>query len=135
MSDDIRRDIRTDPTVYDAGPSGTAVAGLIIGLIALAVALYAAFAPRETVREVSQTVMEPIERTTSGHGIAPQPQAQERAQQPQQQPTATRAEVQQEVSKLKQELADLRAQVVSGLETNKQKPEPKQSNTQHKPDK
>ncbi|MHB8994926.1 MAG: hypothetical protein ACYC63_06735 [Armatimonadota bacterium] len=130
MSDDIRRDIRTDPTVYDAGPSGTAVAGLIIGLIALAVALYAAFAPRETVREVSQTVMEPIERATTGQDNAP-PADQEQARQP----VVSRAEVDQEISKIKQELADLRAQVVSGLEANRQRPEPAQSNAPKKPDK
>jgi len=130
MSDDIRRDLRTDPTVYDAGPSGTAVAGLIIGLIALAVALYAAFAPRETVREVSQTVMEPIERATTGQDNA-SPVAQEQARQP----VVTRAEVDQEISRIKQELADLRAQVVSGQETNHQRPEPRQSNAPSKPDK
>lgn len=35
------------PVRYDPGPSGTAVAGLIIGMIALAVALYSALAPRD----------------------------------------------------------------------------------------
>lgn len=129
MSDDIRRDIRTDPTVYDAGPSGTAVAGLIIGLIALAVALYAAFAPRETVREVSQTVMEPIERATTGQQNA-SPVAPEQARQP----VVTRAEVDQEISRIKQELADLRAQIVSGQETSNQRPEPRQSDAPSRPD-
>jgi hypothetical protein len=138
MSDDIRRDIRTDHTVYDAGPSGTAVAGLIIALIALAVALYGAFAPRQVVREVSQTVMEPIEKATGGQETARPPQqtsqpAQSSQQaQPGQQGEKTSAQLSEEISKLKQDLTELRSKVVSGLETNQSKPATKQAGTPQK---
>jgi hypothetical protein len=57
------RDVRT----YEPGPSGTAVAGLIIALIALAVALYAAFAPRQVVNEGARAVMAPLEKAVAGH--------------------------------------------------------------------
>lgn len=100
---------------YDPGPSGTAVAGLIIGLIAMAVALYSAFAPRQVVREGSEAVTTAWEQTVEGtrqaepssvsgqagssqSGTAPQAGISDRAAE----------ELRQEVEALKRDLQQLR---------------------------
>lgn len=64
---------------YDPGPSGTAVAGLIIALIALAVALYAAFAPF-SVRPPDQATQLMIERAVQAELDARTPKMAKDAQ-------------------------------------------------------
>lgn len=54
-----------------AGHSATAGTALLISLIALGLALYAAFAPRNVVRENSQTVMSHLDKLTSGKALVP----------------------------------------------------------------
>lgn len=105
---------------YDPGPSGTAVAGLIIGLIALAVALYAAFAPRETVREGSQAVTTAWQEAVDSE--QPPAQPADRAVQPQAQEGMSASEIRATVAEetrkqmagIRAELEKLRGEVVTG---------------------
>ena len=125
-------DVRTARAVYDPGPSGTAVAGLIIGLIALAVALYAAFAPRETVRQGAQAVEASWQEATNE---VPASQSQEQpaertTQQPQGEANPQRPgiiergseEVSQQIDELKAELRELRNRMDRSEQSRAQEP-------------
>jgi hypothetical protein len=127
---------RRDEVVYDTGPSGTAVAGLIISLIALAVGLYAAFAPRETVRSGAQAVETGWEQTVepergvttesdrSTAGQPAEPEATRRAEGGEQPTWTERAgeEFQEELTALQRELQDLRARMDSWDENRSETP-------------
>ncbi|MEN6544887.1 MAG: hypothetical protein ABFE07_02505 [Armatimonadia bacterium] len=116
-----RDEVYAHRVTYDPGPSGTAVAGLIIGLIALAVAMYAAFAPRETVREGSQAVTTAWEQTVDAERSKPQPAAQsarqERGVSASEIHTVVASEVQKEVASMKAELVKLRSDIARGDQT------------------
>jgi len=91
---------------YDPGPSGTAVAGLIIALIALAVGLYAAFAPRETMREGSQAVTTSWEQPVESERPTPQPSPAETPSAAAIR-TAVATEIQKEMASVRAELEKL----------------------------
>lgn len=113
-----REDIYAQRLTYDPGPSGTAVAGLIVALIALAVALYGAFAPREMVREGSQAVTTAWEQTVDSQPARPKSAAR---QEPGMSVPEVRSmvanEVQKEMASMKAELAKLRSDIVTGGKT------------------
>lgn len=96
MADDVRG-VGDPRVVYDPGPSGIAVAGLIIALVALAVGLYAAFAPRQVVREGSEAVSTAWEQTVDQ---AQPPPAQRAPASPQAQPTPDRTPTAVEVQEM-----------------------------------
>lgn len=105
-------DISTRREVYDPGPSGTAVAGLIIGLIALAVALYGAFAPRETVRRGAEAVETGWQQgVETGREVAPEGRRDQPASSRPAEPAWTERagqEMSRQLSDLKKELAQMR---------------------------
>jgi len=110
--------VTSDPRVvrYDPGPSGTAVAGLIVALIALGVALYAAFAPRQMVEHGAQSVMRPIEWTVGVQPATPSRPAATKgsAKSAEQFRTEAAKKVDDEVAALKADLSRLRADIASG---------------------
>lgn len=115
-SDVIRPGVR-DVRAYEPGPSGTAVAGLIIALIALAIALYAAFSPRQMVNEGSPAVVAPLQKAAGGHPqAAPQgltaPQGQKTLT-PDEIRNIAASEAKQQIAALKQELSRLGGEIRS----------------------
>lgn len=130
-------DVPTSRAVYDPGPSGTAVAGLIIGLIALAVALYAAFAPRGMVREGAQAVEASWQQATDEVPAShPSEQPRERRTQEPQQQEANRQqpgiiersseEISGQISELKAELRRLSERMDRAERNRAQEPATKQ---------
>ena len=93
--------VLTDTRTYDRGPSGVAVAGLIIALIALVIALYAALSPR-------QVEQQPVTMAA--------PAGAHKSLSPEEVRSVAAQEMKQQLAGFEKELKDLRAQVQNGCE-------------------
>lgn len=119
--DDTTRPVVRDVRTYEADPSGTAVTALLIALIALAVALYAAFAPRQIVNEGARAVMAPLEKAAAGHpqtaGVHPKGALEaQRSLSPDQIRAIAAKEMKQQIAALEKDIEKLRAEIQSGGE-------------------
>ena len=122
MAEHVGRDgLLAARTAEVAGPSGTAVAGLIFALIALLVAFYAAFAPRQMVNQNSQAVNTELRQARRAAYSALPPEKQgliplgpKDKQSAKAEREAAAKEMRKEIAQLRSDLKNLREQIASG---------------------